>query len=310
MSVPWSGDRNVAHRHLRVGLAGRPAGSTLKSVRVDLLNADTQGVLMTIMDGPPVGALVEQQAPDRLRVRVTNGSENGSSVGAVSPPPAHRLAYRVRVQLATTGGDVQSQKDTSTLYALWRMPPLFQRTGCRDAGGDDWCARGAHVWMQANASLLTRINDISGEHARNLGHASHRDGTDIDMFQFAVAGNGGGSGSANYLALAAQVRRALDGSESDRQAVESWIAANRAGLEALEAKPEVDVIYVGIGNAAGQALPTGWLRDLLFDGEVTAGSKSVTLTIGAWANATKTTPFTGHNDHHHVSLAPSVAPGP
>jgi hypothetical protein len=58
--------------------------------------------------------------------------------------------------------------------------------------------------METNAALLTRINHISGEHGRDIGHSGHGLGTDIDIFHFwpVISGaNQDPSGGAVYDTL-------------------------------------------------------------------------------------------------------------
>jgi hypothetical protein len=47
-----------------------------------------------------------------------------------------------------------------------------------------WCARGTYKWIIENRAMVRAIDDISGEHGRNIGHTNHMHGTDIDMMRY------------------------------------------------------------------------------------------------------------------------------
>jgi hypothetical protein len=292
VSIPLAGETNVAQRSFTVELAGVTATTSIDNVRVELVDLATETVVAVVVDQPP-GGLVELAAPDRLRVQVTNSSLNPSTIGGQSPPPAERIAYRCIVRATVDGTSVEAEKRSKPLFALWRMPPGFARIGTRDLGGDDWCARSTFVFMSVHAGKLTRINDISGEHARNIGHDSHRCGTDIDMFQFGVAGNVT-SGLANYKAIAA---------------VAAWFQAQRSGFGELLPLTEVVNIRSARGlpkpaGPAGQsALPGGWSQQLLQEGTLQVGSTTLDLGIGTWSDSSGKMRFDNvHNDHTHVTL--------
>jgi murein endopeptidase len=106
------------------------------------------------------------------------------------------------------------------------MPDGFERfgQGTIDIGGDDWASRGAYNWLAANKNLITRINDISGEHGRNIGHSSHKHGTDIDMFHFYTFQKGA-SGKVNYSQLIENVVSAKNTDSDDQNKKEKAEAA-------------------------------------------------------------------------------------
>ena len=95
-----------------------------------------------------------------------------------------------------------------------------------DAGKDDWLSARPWGYINQHGALLTRIDDISGEQGRDIGHATHDVGTDIDLYhvyRFA----GATSGTDDYNRLRNTLIRVLslpDGqTEADRAALTSWV---------------------------------------------------------------------------------------
>jgi hypothetical protein len=151
-------------------------------------------------------------------------------------------------------------------------------------------------------SLLTAINDVSGEHARNIGHSSHQYGTDIDMFHFYKFPNAV-SGKDNYAKLRADTLLAIQtgtNGTAARQRVINWVSATRAGLDKLAAKAEVSQLLYAKGSSA-TGLAEGWARDLLKTGQTTVSGQALNLGLGTWTNS-KYVPRSDHDDHVHVTL--------
>ncbi|MTW02694.1 hypothetical protein [Pseudoduganella ginsengisoli] len=97
--------------------------------------------------------------------------------------------------------------------------------------------------------MLEPVNDVSDEHGKDLGNASHARGTDIDMYHFYVfAGRQCDGSMSNYEKLA---QRLLDlpkltSDNADTRAaqaanaeIQSWIAAMRAEIDKLAASGSV-----------------------------------------------------------------------
>jgi hypothetical protein len=114
------------------------------------------------------------------------------------------------------GAEVTGEKYSGVRRALWRMPDGFDRYSGRDTGGDDWASRGTYNWLAANRNSIMRINDISGEHGRNIGHSTHKHGSDIDMFHFYTFPKGGASGTENYNQLIKNVLSSKNTDSSDQ----------------------------------------------------------------------------------------------
>jgi hypothetical protein len=131
---------------------------------------------------------------------------------------------------------VSDRKDSPVCFALWRMPDGLGRYGIRDTGGDDWAAQSTYTWLDGHRALVTRVDDVSGQHARNIGHDEHERGTDVDIFHVYMFPGGAVSGIANYLRLQADVERAMAGDTPARARVNSWATDTRGRFDTLIAE--------------------------------------------------------------------------
>ena len=267
-SVPRPGSTNTNARWFTLKIT-KPPSAALTRVTARL-TAGGGGELMTVVDEAPGGASVQVVDDQTLRVRVTMHSP-ASSVGS-QPPPAGDITYRFRIE---TAADF-AERDSAVRRSLWRMPDGVARYGVRDAGGDDWASRGAYNWINGNGALITRVDDISGEHAINIGHDTHNRGTDIDMFHFYTF-PGAGSGGDNYLRLRADVFAALGGNAAARARVVEWANDTRAGLDGLLPLGAVRQIFYAVGSGAQSGapgavvvLPYRWAETLLETGTLNA----------------------------------------
>ncbi|HET9212846.1 MAG TPA: hypothetical protein VFR03_20740, partial [Thermoanaerobaculia bacterium] len=301
-SIPRPGSTNTYSRWFTLKIT-KPMNSTVTKMTSKLLGP---GELMTIVDGPP-GASFQVVDDQTLKVRVTMHDQ--ASTVESTPPPAHNTKYRFKLAVDDNGTELTDEKDSGGRHALWRMPDGFGRYSTRDTGGDDWCSRGTYNWMDTNRSLLKEINDISGEHARNLGHATHQYGTDIDMFHF-YRFQGATSGGNNYTRLQADTALSIRINDPDatvrqqaaaaRARVSSWVTETRSGIDALAALNTVSSVLYAQGSA-GSGLPAGWAQSLLTTGATTVGGAALDLGLGTWSNA-KYRPRSDHNDHVHITL--------
>jgi hypothetical protein len=254
---------------------------------------------MTVLD-EGVGPSVQQLDPSTLKVRVTMKS-NPSTVNS-QPPPTEQISYGFKLTLQQNGTTSSAQKESTARNSLWKMPDGFARYGIGSVGGNDWCSHGAYLWLQANAQLVTRIGDISGEHARYIGHQTHQYGTDIDIFHFYRF--------PNYFRLQADTILAFQTNSSDptvaanalaaQQRVTNWVTASRTGLDKLAASQVVaNLLYVR--GFAANGLQVGWARDLLQTGQTTLMGQTLNLGIGAWSNS-KVIYRLDHYSHIHITL--------
>lgn len=318
-SIPRPGGSNVLARTFTVNVT-KPAGSTLDSVAVELLNDAGNPLMTVVQDAAPGTADVEvlAQTDTSARLRVRGTISTPASTVAGTPPPTRDSGYRFKVKGTDADGvALEDEKDLNGKRALWRMPDGRARYGGRDAGFDDWAARGTYLWLQTNGALVREINDISGEHGRDIGHETHERGTDIDMFHFYVfpgVTTAAGGGLANFNALRADVVTAFQtiGNPTPPQAavdararVVAWVQASRTGLTNLANLASVQRLYYCSGPAAS-GLPAGWCRTLLLTGTATRpgpGGVPQTLNLGLPAYTNDTLAHNNvHNDHIHITL--------
>jgi hypothetical protein len=284
----------------------KPKDATITRVRLTLL--DGAGVaLQTLFEEAPGDNVKLINGGAQIKVRAT--MKTVSSTVLSPPPPTHYVKYQFVVDGTLDGNPIQSDpKSSGDMNALWRMPDGFARysQAIADLGGDDWTSKGAYKWLDAHRSLITSINDISGEHARNIGHTTHERGVDIDMFHF-HSFTGSTSGTKEYEALRSKVIAALNGDATAKGQVTAWVTASRSGLEALLALAEVKRLYYAIGSAYsadGIDLTDGWAKELIKNGTLTVGSKTIDTATGVWSKATSSSISYNavHNNHIHISL--------
>lgn len=314
-SVPRPVTTNELQRTFTVELS-KPSGSTLTAVSVDLLDG-SESTLMTVLQKAAPGAsgvevLNETDTTVKLKVRVTVSSPASSVAG--SPPPTRDLRYRIKVEANDADGrPLSDEKTVGPKRSLWRMPDGQPRYGQRDHGGDNWVSRGAYQWIVANAAKLREIDDVSGEHGRNIGHSSHARGTDIDMYHF-YRFAGATTGGDNHSRLRSEVIAAFGSLEAKPTAgamalydrVSAWLAATRQGLASLTSMPSVELVIYCEG-ASGQGLPAGWCATLVQTGQVarTVSGSTQSLTFGSGFTHKKMRWKDDHNDHIHITLDPT-----
>ena len=282
-----------------------PDAKSVNRVVVELLDADSR---LPIASGPilDITSGIGRVDDKTLRIPVTMTSGRPSTVDA-PPPQATRIVYRFTVKSTTA----EASRDSSVWKALWKWPGdtlAIGRYSTRDSGGDDWCSRGTYDWIEQNVALLktTYVNDISGEHGRNIGHKEHKRGTDLDLFHFTVFSTTR-SGTDNYVQLRKKVFAAIDGNATAKAEVTTFFTTTRTRLAALRDMSEVRVLIFGIGDAtprtSGVSLPSGWMRSLLVAGRVESNGTDL-LNIGSsWSDGSKLRYDTIHNNHIHVGLS-------
>lgn len=321
-SVPRPGAANVLQRTFNV-VVTKPSGSSLTGMTVDLLDSGGSTPMQVLPETAPGqdGVTVVDQADTSvtLKVRVTTKTPKSSVAG--TPPSTRDLGYRFTVKgIDTSSSQISDQKDVSGRRSLWKMPDAIARYGSRDAGGDEWSARGTYEWMVTNAALLREVNDVSGEHGRQIGHQTHAKGTDIDSYHFYLfpgVTTGAGQGAVNHSKLIADVvtafgtvatpappQAAVDASNR----VAAWLGATRAGLTSLAANAAVQQV-IHCRGLAGSGLSSGWCETLLTAGKVSRVSgvppASKVLDFGSnYVNA-KMDNNNVHDDHVHVTLKPA-----
>jgi hypothetical protein len=306
-SVPLQGENNALSRWFTLTV-DKPDSAQVTRVRVELQHGSGTLTGGQIFDEGP-GTNVQVISDTTLRVRVTLHA--GSTINTV-PPPAHAITYKFTVFANLQDGtEVSDDAISATKRALWRMQAYWRdparRYGRRDPGHDDWLSARTWEYISRHGALLTRIDDITGEHGRDIGHATHDVGTDIDLYhvyQFAGATSGGD----NYNRLRNALIRVLslpgDQTANDRAAITSWAADTRSRFAAILSNTDAQTIYYAVGSAhtaSGIALPRGWARTLLVDGAVTASGQHFDTGLGAWGFPQNELVYNAvHNSHFHI----------
>lgn len=322
-SIPPRGDTNVHDRTLTLTL-DKPGGSSIEHVNARVVPMDmivTDDQASTNVNDP-----VYLNSENKVDVRVTDRP----STILTHPPPADKVRYEFNVSTELTNGDfVSTSKESRQYDALWRKPLILARFGDPCTGGrhgctghDDWSLQGTYRWLEANQYYIPAVNDISGEHARDIGHEEHESGADIDMFYFSPM-EGTENGGRNYRLLACTLTQVYRGDNIARNRIIAWIRVNRQSFEHFLAQRQVGKILFSGGLRIDRNLicdgrrhhtnfNAGWIRSLLNEGMAISsdGRRHVFLPRGEllWEppNRRKLRYLfdESHTTHMHVSLVP------
>lgn len=305
-AVPLQGGTNLLSRWFTLRIT-KPEGSQVTRVKAELQHGS--GTMGQILD-EGAGANVQVIDDRTLRVRVTY-HDVGGTINTVAPP-AHGITYKFTVYAQHEGAEISDDAISAAKRALWRMQAAWRdgtrRYGMRDDGGDDWLAARTWEYIDRHGALLTRIDDISGEHGRNIGHSTHDVGTDIDLYHvYTFAGATSGLDNHNRLrnALVRVLSQPAEQTAADRAAITAWVSQTRPRFASILTTTDAQAIYYSIGSAhsaAGINLPRGWARSLLVDGTVTASAQQFDTGLGAWgfAGAARLGYDAIHNTHFHI----------
>lgn len=318
-SIPRPGSINDKQRSFTLDIT-KPKNAQLTSVNVDALDDNLDEFISVLRDARPgsdgVRVLKEDETSMQIKVRVTV-DDAATGIPAMQPS-ARDLTYRFSVEARTLAGDdLRDSKLVTRRRALWRMPDGLPRFGARDEGGDDWISRGAYGWLVNHGHLVRPVNDISGEHGRNLGHQTHAHGTDIDMYHF-HAFRPGASGGENHRLLQQILVTAFGHPDRPRgtqeavafEHVSSWLRATRQGLANLTALASVERLIYCLGLPV-QGLSAGWCASLIQTGVVERTAQGQTgrvlqkLEFGGGFNDKKMRWQDDHHDHVHITLDPA-----
>jgi hypothetical protein len=307
-SIPRTGDSNYFQRTLTFGVH-KPTGSTISNVKV--FEEGVAGFTPFLL--APSNPIVDE-APGSGNVTAVGTTGNDYSVRvtfsgtgspfSTDPPQARRLKYKIQITADNNGATKNATRETESFYPLWRMPTGFARYGQpADLGLDDWCTFATYYWLDANRSLISSINDISGEHARNIGHRAHYEGREIDVYHYYHYA-GAVSATDNYFALARAVSRSFDAdpaiSGPARASVTAWVSAMRQALDGFSARYEVERLYTTLGGTQfGNR--EGFGESLLTTGACTFGTQQLDTGLGDW-NCSKCRFNHIHDNHIHITL--------
>ena len=312
-SIPRSGESNVFERNFIVELDKLPLNATIDNVTVELLTA-SGGTLATILATEPIGGPFVVRLSDDPPVLGITVSMHPSTYDS-NQPGADRIKYRFTVEGYLDQQVAYAVKESGVRNALWQAPTSIVRFGSRDPGGDEWCSYSTYYWLVSNGSIL-KINDISGEHGRDIGHKEHKEGTDIDSYHFAELD--GLNGTQNYINLSKKIFGAFNGSNGDKEQVSNWALANQNGLQSLSVVSK-RILFGNGSQMVSQGpppydvimLPSGWLKDLITQGSITAGlmdqngtifdSQTIQFTQGGFSSS-KMSFRNDHNNHVHIDV--------
>ncbi|WP_158122015.1 hypothetical protein [Vibrio vulnificus] len=288
-SIPAS-TSNVFHRYLTVNVS-KPDDVTIDKISIDLVHGGSE---TSIVSGSIGSDGIEQLSETEYKVRATFANPSPYAVGS---PVFDNFQYKVTVE----SDSAQADKSTDQLNALWKLPSSINRFGGRDTGGDGWSSVATYNWLDLNGGLITKVNDISGEHGRNIGHKTHKAGNDIDTLHFVEYHP---NGTLNYKMMGQALATALNGDADGQAKVIDWVAAQRQGLDNLAANAKVKRLYSADGNPyehASVKLPDHWFTTIMTTGAITVGTKSFDTQLGTWSNA-KVRRNDVHNNHDHITL--------
>ncbi|GGY60021.1 hypothetical protein [Pseudoduganella albidiflava] len=315
VSLPAAGTANLFQRPMRI-VTGKPAGAVLGNVKVQLDWGDGWDPVTVLDQAPGAGVPVDGAL---MHGTLTHGALIDSVLTYRAEPDQDLHAFRnprptqYRVTVAATAEDgtaLTAERIETARWPLWRAPAHLPRYGMREPGGDDWAADRTLRWLEQNEGLLTRVDDFSGEHGLDLGHAGHADGMEFHMYHFhQFAGADAESGASNYRQLVARLRelrlqRSANAAEvalgkAAAAEVKAWIVASRAGIDRLSQADVAAVGYILGGPDSAGIAGADWGARLLTTGRVTVDGMPFDLGTGTWSNLSY---FPQVNHHHHVKV--------
>lgn len=305
VSLPDTGSANLFQRNVHI-VTGKPAGAVLTNVKVQLDWGDGRDPVTVVDTAPGPDALVDGAAIDSVFTYRAQPDQDLLEY-------RNRMPTQYRVTVAATAGDgtaLTAERLETVRWPLWHAPADLERYGMRDPGGDDWVADSTLRWLDANAALLTRVDDFSGEHGQDLGHAGHTDGSEFSMYPFyQFAGADAQSGASNYRQLVARIRDLplqrsanpadVAAGKAAAAEVKAWIVASRAGIDKLSQANVAAVGYILGGPDSAGIGGADWGARLLTSGRVTVNGIGFDLATGNWSNSSY---FPQVNHHHHVKV--------
>jgi hypothetical protein len=308
LSIPIVGSSdgtvNTFHRPATATLQfDDTAPVTVTNVELDL--ADASGNVIDTLFNGPIGGSVTQPDPHTLTLDLTYNSGTKASSFTDRTVIPDQVSFNLIVTGTQNGASAASQNNSFIFNSLVpaTSDPVVAGLGRypKDPlGGGDWAKNETVNWMDGNAGLLNKFNDISGEHGRNVGHKTHNSGTAIDIFQFDPAD--GSSGAANYAALASIANAAAGGDVASQAQIATWVQENRAGLDALFNTGSVTKVYIGRGTQI-QNLAISWEKIAMETGQLAVASGTmIDLGVGPWTRSWEMA-IPGHETHHHIQLS-------
>lgn len=307
-SIPSQGEVNSFHKKFNISIS-KPEKSEVESGKIELVSVEENSLVLDAQSGTEDVLMIGEN-----KLQMTSTFKDTPSRISSVPPPSEPIQYRIKINgITNDGNNTGDEKSVSNMSSLWHAPLTTPRFGSRDQGGDDWCTKETYQWINSYRSLLTPINDISGEHGKDLKHKTHAKGTDIDMYSFyTFPGANPNSGMSNYKALVSNILN-IPKKHSNLPALQTiglaavkhvrdWITATRSGIDALAILPNVSQLgYIKDGPDAEGISEEDWGSILLKTGKIKVVGTTFDLGVGSWENA-KYFPWPGHHDHVHLTL--------
>lgn len=320
VSLPDLGSRNDFNIRLPITIQRIDTGASIDLADINSIDVEVffgaggaDGSFSVFSGVAPVEQLqLRPDSSDVFELDVAFVLPTPASPVTTAPPLAAEITYRVSLQTSDNGQPIGGEGFIRGLKGLYQtaLPLGLARTGIRDRGGDDWAQKGLYDWLSNHAHLIAPMNDISGEHGRDLGHSSHRLGLDLDMNFFDATL----PGSVEHGMLTNNVVSAIRGNQASLTAVSDYIIRQQTGIEALAAANVLSSVLGPVGSARtvpaanghpAFSLANGWAGTLFESGIVRDADGNTLLNINRSMNAPASalfSPYRGHDDHLHLSF--------
>jgi hypothetical protein len=274
LSIPIDGKKNFYQKELELELFD-PADIDVSAIQKVKVYGITGSNYCLFYEGE----VRKGSNARRFRFPVTF-RDNGSKCRSYSIGSDIRFEILVNVNYKNQSFEFLAY--SPSYYPLWDMTGVKTYGGDKYPGGEKWAAKQTVDFLNWNDMPYTlRIDDISGEHGRNIEHKSHKYGTDVDVIQFwdAVLPGRRALGKEAYYAIRDIARKAAANDADALAQLKAAVLAQRAGMKAFLAYPDAEHIFVGKGQNEG-VLPEGWLKSLIIDGSFKPNGSAALVDIG------------------------------
>ncbi len=297
MSIPPAGEKNIYEKYVLVKYEA--AEQEIKIAKVDVFflpqgsTSPIQIYTSTIDNNR-----VKQIDATQLKIRISFDQANPINFERFNKFNVKIVLTYLKEGVEKTCEKISDEKIT----ALWQAPfyadSSRRYSTPRDKGGDGWACVRMYNWM-LTTSLLTRYNDISGEHSRDLGHSTHENGNHIDIFHYYTIDSS--SGTNNFAAFIKAVLA------KDLNKVKGWIEIHRTRFDQLNSDSEVIEFITHSGKDKWDNNPkftSNWLRFLFETGK--SEELDLDLNLDEWKSPAKLNwekpQRIEHSHHIHIRI--------
>ncbi len=297
LSIPPINEKNIGQKYVNVKYE---TNQQVKISQVDVyFSPINTNVPIQTLSSPIDNDKVKQIDNSNIQIRVSFSDSNKISFSRFN-------RFKFKIVFTYTINDEQVSKTVEKLSdivvtALWQAPFYYDASrrysNPRDIGGDGWSSVSMYNWIVQNSAtgVCSRFNDVSGEHTKNLGHASHELGNHIDLFHYYTIDSS--SGTNNFNAF---VKAIL---ENKINTIKNWILAHRSKFDLLNADSNVIQVINHRGLKdwnANSKFKNGWLRNLFETGNLT--SLDIDLKLSEWKSPAKMKWASDHTHHIHIQI--------